>query len=118
MDCQKCGNEKTFEWASVVMMLGGFQARLCVSCCNAFHEYITALPLRAEFRELEQSADDIIIAAYGHVSPTEALAPIRARVHEINREFYAICKAWVAGTLEVGATVAAVDPEAPPTTTS
>ena len=99
MNCQRCKGGKTYEWAERSKLTGGLTVRLCPGCINAWHEYITVQPIFVEMRDLMDRGHDIDVAAYGREEPTAQLAPVRARLREIERELYAISQAWLAGTL-------------------
>lgn len=91
MTCQKCSSRAPWEPPTLTKLIGGYHAYLCIACLNRWHEYFIAQPSASEHDALLDQLQDA-----GTHTPSETLAPLRARRRAIEAEWYALGKAWVA----------------------
>lgn len=86
-NCWKCGS--TSRMADNTKMVGGYNARLCLQCCNDFNEFVTATP---EWRDLLDN-DARLNVAVEQADEEKTVRVHRERTTIVTR-LYAISKAW------------------------
>ena len=106
MICDKCSppDEQTPEFSlhrpPTVKLVGGFFARLCTSCRNAWHPLVMATPEWETKERTHRLLELTLASAHCHADPTTHRAEylrLREQYEEASQALFHLAQDWVTG---------------------